>query len=53
MLLNEFLKEHQTIKNQGATIKDLKRDVENLIAVVKEQATQIEHLSALIASSPN
>jgi hypothetical protein len=50
MLLNEFLKEHRTVKEQGATIKDLKTEVEDLIAVVKEQATQIEHLSAQVKS---
>ena len=46
MLLNEFLKEHRTVKDQGATITELKREVEDLVAVVKEQAGQIQKLSA-------
>jgi hypothetical protein len=46
MLLNEFLKEHRTVKDQGATITDLERKVEDLAAVVKEQAAQIQKLSA-------
>jgi predicted RNase H-like nuclease (RuvC/YqgF family) len=50
ILLNEFLKKHRTVKEQGATIKDLKREIANLIAVVKEQAAQIQKLSAQVQS---
>ena len=48
MLLNEFLKEHRTVKDQGITINELKEEVANLIAVVKEQAAQIQKLSAQV-----
>jgi hypothetical protein len=48
MLLNEFLKEHRTVKDQGATINELKGELANLTAVVKEQAAQIHRLSAQI-----
>ena len=53
MLLNEFLKEHGTVKDQGVTITDLQRKVENLITVVKEQAAQIQELSARVVQSDN
>jgi hypothetical protein len=37
MLLNEFLKEHRTVQEQGATIAELKKEISNLTATVKEQ----------------
>jgi trimeric autotransporter adhesin len=57
MLLNEFLKEHKTVKEQGATIAQQRRDFEAAIAqqqkeiaaltaTVKEQAAQIQKVSA-------
>jgi Chaperone of endosialidase len=53
MLLNEFLKEHHTVKEQGATIAELKKEIAVLAATVKEQATQIQKVSAhLEASKP-
>jgi hypothetical protein len=53
MLLNEFLKEHHTVKEQGATIAELKKEIAVLAATVKEQATQIQKVSAhLKASKP-
>jgi hypothetical protein len=39
MLLNEFLKEHNTVQ-------ELKKEVAALIATVKEQAAQIQKVSA-------
>jgi septal ring factor EnvC (AmiA/AmiB activator) len=57
MLLNEFLKEHRKNEEQGATItqqrKDFEaaiaqqqREIEALTATVKEQAAQIQKVSA-------
>jgi hypothetical protein len=54
MLLNEFLKEHRTVKEQGATIADLKKEIAGLAETVKEQAAQIQKVSAqLEASKPS
>ena len=60
MLLNEFLKEHEKVEEQRATIgqlksnaakqeatiSELKKDVGVLTAQVKEQAAQIQKVSA-------
>ena len=54
MLLNEFLKEHCTVKEQGATIAELKKEIVGLAETVKEQAAQIQKVSAqLEASKPS
>jgi DNA-binding protein H-NS len=44
MLLNEFLKEH-------STVQELKNEVAALIATVKEQAAQIQKVSAQLELS--
>jgi hypothetical protein len=41
MLLNEFLKEH-------GTVQELKKEVAALTATVKEQASQIQKVSAQV-----
>ena len=53
MLLNEFLKEHKAfveeqrkVQEQGATITELKKEITSLVGTVKEQATQIQKVSA-------
>ena len=57
MLLNEFLKEHKTVQEQGATITRQRKDfeaaivqqqnqIEALTATVKEQTAQIQSVSA-------
>jgi hypothetical protein len=57
MLLNEFLKEHRTVQEQGATITRQRKDfeaaiaqqhkeIEALTAIVKQQAAQIHKVSA-------
>jgi hypothetical protein len=46
MLLNEFLKEHRTVEQQQATIGVLEAQVKTLTASLKEQATQIQKVSA-------
>jgi hypothetical protein len=51
MLLNEFLKEHRTVQEQGATIAELRKGMEVLAATVKEQAAQIQKVSAVLEVS--
>jgi hypothetical protein len=62
MLLNEFLKEHKTVQEQGATIAQQRTDfeaaiaqqqkeIEALTATVKEQAAQIQSVSAQLELS--
>src|SRR6266536_788664 len=53
MLLNEFLKEHRKVEEQGrkaeaqeATVTQLKKGMELLTAQLKEQAAQIQKVSA-------
>jgi hypothetical protein len=43
MLLNEFLKEHKTVQEQGATITELKKELQ---AASARQQKQIEALTA-------
>ena len=45
MLLNEFLKEHKKVQEQGATIAQQRRDFE--VAIAKQQK-QIEALTAAL-----
>jgi uncharacterized membrane protein (DUF106 family) len=52
MLLNEFLKEHKTvqaqkrkIREQEATIAELKKGWQSVVARLKEQASQIQKVS--------
>ena len=42
MLLNEFLKEHQRVQDQGATIARLQRQVEALTAGLQKVSAQLE-----------
>ena len=51
MLLNEFLKEHHTVQEQGATIAEFKKEIATLTATVKEQAAQIQKVSAELESN--
>jgi hypothetical protein len=51
MLLNEFLKEHRKNEQQEATIAELKSAMVALAATVKEQAAQIQKVSAQLESS--
>ena len=50
MLLNEFLKEHRTVQQQGATIAELKKEIANLTGIVGKQATQLQNLSAQVGT---
>jgi hypothetical protein len=51
MLLNEFLKEHCKNEEQQATIAQLKSGMEALTATVKEQAAQIQKVSAQLEAN--
>jgi septal ring factor EnvC (AmiA/AmiB activator) len=62
MLLNEFLKEHHKVQEQGATITQQRKDfetaiaqqqkeIEALTATVKQQAVQIQKVSAQLEAS--
>jgi hypothetical protein len=46
MMLNEFLKEHKKVEEQQATISELKNEVQTVVAQLKEQAAQIQKVSA-------
>jgi hypothetical protein len=46
MLLNEFLKEHKKVDEQQASISQLKSEMQTMIAQLKEQAAQIQKVSA-------
>jgi hypothetical protein len=51
MLLNEFLKEHRKNEEQEKTIAQLKSGMTALAATVKEQAVQIQKVSAQLEAS--
>ena len=44
MLLNEFLKEHRKVEKQEATIAQLKKEVETMVAHAREQDAQIQRV---------
>jgi hypothetical protein len=46
MLLNEFLKEHKKVEEQQASIGQLKSEMQTMVAQLKEQAAQIQKVSA-------
>jgi hypothetical protein len=45
MLLNEFLKEHKKVQEQEATITQLKKEMEIVVARLKEQDSKIQKVS--------
>ena len=51
MLLNEFLKEHKKVEEQQASIAELKNEVQTAVAQLKEQAAQIQKVSAQVEMS--
>jgi len=58
MLLNEFIKEHKKVAEQQASMADLKstvalqqKETQGLIAQLKEQAAQIQKVSAQLETS--
>src|SRR5258707_16629 len=42
MLLNEFLKEHKTVQEQGATITRLQKQIEAITAGLQKVSAQLE-----------
>jgi ATP/maltotriose-dependent transcriptional regulator MalT len=46
MLLNEFLKAHKKMEQQQASIAELKNEVQTMVAQLKQQAAQIQKVSA-------
>jgi hypothetical protein len=42
MLLNEFLKEHKTVQEQGATIARLQKQIEALTASLQKVSAQLQ-----------
>jgi hypothetical protein len=51
MLLNGFLKEHRKLQDQGTRTVELKKGIATLAATVKEQAAQIQKVSAQFETS--
>ena len=41
MLLNEFLKEHRKVEEQGATIAQMKKQIDALTATVQKVSDQV------------
>jgi hypothetical protein len=50
MLLNEFLKEHKAFVQEQHKVEKLGTAVATLVATVKEQAAQIQKVSAQLES---
>jgi phage regulator Rha-like protein len=48
MLLNEFIKEHKKVEEQQASIGQLKSEMQTMVAQIKEQAAQIQKVSARV-----
>jgi hypothetical protein len=48
MLLNEFLKEHRKVEEQEATIAQLKKEMETVVARLTEHDSKIQKVSAQI-----
>ena len=46
MLLNEFLKEHNAFVEEQHKVEKLEATITNLVATMKEQASQIQKVSA-------
>ena len=51
LLLNEFLKEHKKVEEQQASISQLKSEMQTMVAQLKEQAAQIQKVSAQLEVS--
>ena len=48
MLLNEFLKEHKKVQNLETTVAQQQKGIEVLITQLKQQAAQLQRVSAQI-----
>jgi hypothetical protein len=54
MLLNEFLKEHRKVQEQGATIAQLKKQIETLTAGLQNVSSDVkfDKATAKLVSHP-
>jgi Chaperone of endosialidase len=50
MLLNETIKEHRTVEEQGAMIAEHHKEIQALSKMVKEHASQLQKVSAQLAT---
>ena len=50
-LLNEFLKEHREVAELKSTVAEQRKGMETLTAQLKEQASQIQKVSAQLEAS--
>ena len=50
-MLNELLKEHKKVEDQQASISQLKSEMHAMVAQLKEQAAQIQKVSAQLEAS--
>jgi len=48
MLLNEFLKEHRTVQEQGASIAELKKQLAGLSTKLDAQAAEIQKVGTRV-----
>jgi hypothetical protein len=53
MLLNEFLKEHRAVQEQGATIARLERQIDALTAGLQKVSAQLELSKAAPQTAEN
>jgi len=51
MLLNEFLKEHREVAELKSTVAEQREGMEAMTAQLKEQAAQIQRVSAQLEAS--
>jgi len=51
MLLNEFLKEHREVAELKSTVVEQREGMEAMTAQLKEQAAQIQRVSAQLEAS--
>jgi hypothetical protein len=51
MLLNEFLKEHRKVQEQEATIAEMRKGMDALVAHIKEQDSKIQKVSDRVEMS--
>ncbi len=51
MLLHEFLKEHKKLYEQQESINQLKSEMQTMVVQLKEQAAQIQKVSAQLEVS--
>ena len=51
MLLNEFLKEHREVAELKSTVAEQRKGMEAMAVQLKEQATQIQKVSAQLEAT--